>query len=116
MRVFLGFARKVVGAGHYTRACNLYDYEAHRRICARVADLEQSGRRVLYGTMNLAYCTNIIVGLPNRFRFWNMQVNLLQHIQDHEDYPVNQPRPSSDNDDNSRNQEFSLGSYSADSD
>lgn len=50
----LRFCKKCGCAGHYTRACNLSYYEAHRRIRDRVAALEHSGRRVLYGPMILA--------------------------------------------------------------
>lgn len=66
--------------------------------------------------MSLAYYTNIIEGLPDRFRFRKMQVNLFHHIEDHEGYPRNRPHPPSDSDDNSGHQEFPSGSYSADSD
>lgn len=65
--------------------------------------------------MNLACYTNITECLPDRFRFRNMQVNLLQYIEDHEDYLINRPHPPSDSDDNSGNQEFPSGSF-ADSD
>lgn len=36
------FCKKCGCAGHYTRSCNLSDYEARRRIRVRVANLEQS--------------------------------------------------------------------------
>lgn len=37
------FCKKCGCAEHYTWSCNLSDYEAHRRIRIRVADLEQLG-------------------------------------------------------------------------
>lgn len=66
--------------------------------------------------MNLASYTNIIECLPDRFRFRNMQVNLLQYIEDHEDYMINRSHPPSDSGDNSGNQEFPSGSSFPDSD
>lgn len=66
--------------------------------------------------MNLAYYTNLIEGHPDRFRFRNMQVNLLQHIEDQEDHPRNRPYSPSDSDDNSGNQGFPSGSFSEGSD
>lgn len=68
--------------GHYTNACSISDIEGHRRIHSRVADLGSNGFPVLYGPMNLAYYTNCIEGLPDRFRFRNSCVNLYQHIED----------------------------------
>ena len=66
--------------------------------------------------MNLAYYTNIIEGIPDRFRFRNMEVNLLQHIENQEDCPRNHPHSPSDSDDNSGNQAFPSGSFSDGSD
>lgn len=43
-------------------------------------------------------------------------MNLLQYIEDHEDYMINRSHPPSDSGDNSGNQEFPSGSSFPDSD
>lgn len=68
--------------GHCTSYCRLSVSAAHRQVRRRVAGFESYGFRVLSDAMHLPYYSNVIEGLPDRFRHRNVRVDLLHLGQD----------------------------------
>lgn len=71
------FSKKCGCVGHYTSHCRYSAYDAHSWIRRKIASLESNGFRVLSGPMNLPYYSNMIEGLPDRYRYRNVRVDLL---------------------------------------
>lgn len=71
------FCKNCGCVGHYTSYCHYSVSEAHSRVRRKLAGFESDGFRVLSGPMHLSYYSNVIEGLPDRFRHRNMRVNLL---------------------------------------
>lgn len=70
------FCKKCVCIGHYPSHCNLSTHAAHSRIRRKLEAFDMIGYRVLVGPMNIPYYTNMVEGLPDKFRFRNQQLNL----------------------------------------
>ncbi|KMS96545.1 hypothetical protein BVRB_8g202100, partial [Beta vulgaris subsp. vulgaris] len=70
----------------HTGRCPMSAYDAHHLIHRRFLEFEHDGMNIMFGSMGVPLYTNIIRGLPDRFIYQNVRVDLTRVVPGHDPY------------------------------